>query len=75
MKIARSNIPVAENLQRIIHQKGLKQCVIAEKSNLSVQMLNDMLNGRRIIKASDIVDISKALEISPNELFKQSDSA
>jgi transcriptional regulator with XRE-family HTH domain len=61
------NIPAA--IQRFIEQKGMKQCVVAERMGITPQMLNDMLNGRRLIKPVDISNAAKALEITPNDLF------
>ena len=42
---------------------------VARKANIDEQSLSDMLNGRRIIKASDIEALIEALEIEPAELF------
>lgn len=51
MQIAECNAPVAKNIAGVIENKGLKQVYIAEKAGYSPQELNDMLNGRRLIKA------------------------
>lgn len=48
MQIAESNSPAAENVARIIKNKGLKQVYVAEKAGYAPQELNDMLNGRSI---------------------------
>lgn len=69
MQIAEYNEPVAKNIAEVIGDKGLKQIYIAEKAGYSPQELNDMLNGRRLIKASDIARISSALEVDVNNLF------
>lgn len=58
---------------RIIKAKGMKQCAVAERVGVSNQMFSDMLNGRRLIKPCDIVAISKALDVTPNDLFMESD--
>lgn len=52
MEIADHNKPVAENIMRIIREKGLKQTFVAKNAGYTPQMLNDMLTGRRIIKVS-----------------------
>ena len=57
MQIAECNAPVAKNIAGVIENKGLKQVYIAEKAGYSPQELNDMLNGRRLIKANDIARI------------------
>lgn len=60
---------VEENIRRIIMSKGLKQKVVAVRAGLTPQQFSDMLNGRRNIYDEDILHISMALEVSPNELF------
>lgn len=58
-----------QNIKKIIEEKGLKQCAIASKAGFSEQEFSNMLNGRKIIKAEDVVAIAGALEVTPNELF------
>ena len=69
MQIVECNAPVAKNIAGVIENKGLKQVYIAEKAGDSPQELNDMLNGRRLIKANDIARISLALGVDANYLF------
>lgn len=69
MKISEYNAPVAENIKAIIEEKGLKQAIIAKRAGCSQQMLSDMLNGRRLIKANDIARISLALGVDANYLL------
>ncbi len=69
MSIAECNANVPENLSRIIKSKGLKQSAVAQWAGYSHQQLTDMLNGRKIIKPCDIVAISNAIGIAPNDLF------
>lgn len=54
MEIADHNKPVAENIMRIIREKGLKQTFVAKNAGYTPQMLNDMLTGRRIIKVTPV---------------------
>ena len=70
MDIATMNSIVPAAIERIIDQRGIKKCVVAARANMTPQMFNDMLNGRRLIKASDIVMIAQALDVTPNELFQ-----
>lgn len=70
MNISTMNSTVPAAIERIINQRGMKKCVVAARANMTPQMFNDMLNGRRLIKASDIVMIAQALEVTPNELFQ-----
>ena len=65
------NSVVAGNIKKIIDQQGLKQSAVAAKINLTTQMLNDMLNGRRIMKAVDMEAIMKALGVEANFVFKR----
>ena len=53
MTITECNSPVAENIARIIAEKGLKQVHVSEKAGYSAHGLSDMLNGRKLIKVSD----------------------
>ena len=55
MEIADHNKPVAENILRIIREKGLKQTFVAKNAGYTPQMLNDMLTGRKIIKVNDAI--------------------
>lgn len=64
------NQPVATAVCNIIEERGLKQIYIAQKAGYSKQALNDMLNGRRLIRPQDIVTLAKALEVEPAQLFQ-----
>lgn len=55
LEIADHNKPVAENIMRIIREKGLKQTFVAKNAGYTPQMLNDMLTGRRIIKVTALI--------------------
>lgn len=69
MSIQELNYPVAENITYLINNKGLKQRAIAQKAGFSFQQLNDMLNGRRLIKVCDLTKIAAALDVEPKDLF------
>ena len=64
-----NNSVVPENIERNNKEKGIKQYAVANKAGYTKQQFNDMLNGRKIIKAIDILAIAKALEVSPNDLY------
>lgn len=70
MQIADFNAPAAGNISRLIEEKGLKQVYVAEKAGYKAQELNDMLNGRRLIKACDILRLALALNVEINEIYK-----
>lgn len=59
---------VMTNIRKVIDKKGYKQCAVAERAGYTGAAFNNMLTGRRTIKAADIIRISKALEVTPNEL-------
>lgn len=69
MTITECNSPVAENIARIIAEKGLKQVHVSEKAGYSAHGLSDMLNGRKLIKVSDLVRIAVALDVDANSLY------
>ena len=69
MSIADYNATVPNNVRRILSEKGMKQCVVAERAGLSNQQLSDMLAERKIIKACDIIALAKALGVQVNDLF------
>ena len=70
MDIKARNLPVSETVSELIGKKGLKQAAIAKKIGVTQQQFNDMLNGRRVIKVSDIPLLAQALEVTPNQLFR-----
>ena len=60
---------VSENTRNIIKAKGLKNKAVAEKAGYSEQKFSRILNGQKVIECSDILRISKALGVTPNNLF------
>lgn len=60
---------VIPNIRKIINERGLKQCAIAEKAGYSKQQFNAMLTGRKLITDADILKIIIALDIDANTLF------
>ena len=69
MDISECNYPVADMVKKMMEEKGLKQCAVAEKAVFSKQQFSDMLNGRRIMRAFDIMNIIIALNVDANDLF------
>ena len=60
---------VAENVKRIITEKGLKQKTVAAKAGYTEKQLSNMLSKRKNIYDIDIVRLCKALEVTPNDLL------
>lgn len=65
------NATLPQNIIRIINNKGLKQCAVAEKSGFSKQQFNSMLNGRKIIKPCDAIAIADTLGVEMNDLYSR----
>lgn len=62
-------MPATQIINRIIAEKGLKKCAVAQKAGYSPQQFSDMLKGRRKIHYDDVPKLCEALQITPNELF------
>ena len=60
---------VSRNIKRIIHIKGKKQYCVALASGFSPKHFNNLLNGRKVLRAEYIVPIAAALETDPETLF------
>lgn len=58
-----------EGTKLLIRDLGIKQKVVAERAGYSVQQFSNMLNGRKLISATDVWRISQALGVTPNDLF------
>lgn len=69
INISMSNEPIASEIKSISQRKGIKLRVVAEKSGYTAREFSDMLNGRRLIRGTDIPKIAYALEVTPNQLF------
>lgn len=61
--------PIIKNTKKIIQERGIKQKVVAEKAGYTAQQFSNMLNERKIIECGDVLHISAALDVTPNDLF------
>lgn len=59
----------AKKVSIIIKEKGFKQCAVANKAGFSARELNDILCGRKVLRADHVIPICNALGITPNDLF------
>ena len=59
---------VAENTKRIICERGLKRRAVAEWAGIPEKQFSALLNGRKIVKDTDVAAIANALGVTPNEL-------
>lgn len=71
----KTKLVAAQNIKAIIARNRLKQYAVAEKAGIPPKKFNDMLNGRALIKADDIVPICTALGVTANEIFKMQDES
>lgn len=69
MSVKDYNLVLPQNIIRIINDRGMKQCAVANRAGFSKQQFNDMLNGRKIIKPCDALAIADTLEVTMNELY------
>ena len=60
---------ITQIIMKILEEKGLKKCAVAQKAGYSPQQFSDMLNGRRKIYCDDIPKLCEVLQVTPNELF------
>lgn len=69
------NSIVANNAKKIINDRCLKQCAVAERAGYSRQQFSDMLNGRKVMRDVDIARIADVLDVDANTLFGIPDSS
>lgn len=68
-KIKRINGPVPENLKRIMKEKRIKQTDLSCQFGVPRQRITDIIAGRRIVYAAEIVAFAEALGVPVGELF------
>ena len=59
---------VAANAKKIIEERGYKQKAVARIAGYDVKVFNNLLNGRKVVTDCDIIAISNALGVTPNDL-------
>lgn len=65
-----SNSPVANNLERLIKEKDLKQANVARAAGMKPRNLSDILNGYKVVRANEILKLAIAIGVNVEELFK-----
>lgn len=60
---------LGRKIKKYMDSKGIKQTFLAEKTKMSLQTVNAILNGNRKIEATEYFKICQALEISLDYLF------
>lgn len=69
MKEAKSEVDIGKNVKKIIDRNGLKQKAVAAKAGYTEQVFSNLINGRKIMSAYDVIKISSALDVMPNEIL------
>ncbi|MGM9937132.1 MAG: helix-turn-helix domain-containing protein [Candidatus Ornithomonoglobus sp.] len=60
-----------QNIKTIIERKGYKKKIIAAKMGYKENQFSDLLNGRRVVKLDDIIQLCDLLEVQPNDLIRR----
>ncbi|MDE7281509.1 MAG: helix-turn-helix transcriptional regulator [Ruminiclostridium sp.] len=60
---------VTKNVKQIINEKGLIQKRVAQRAGIEEKTFSNMLNGRKKICDTDVLNIAYALNVTPNDLF------
>ena len=63
--------PVAVGIKKAITTRGLVQKTVDKRAGFTEQQFSDMLNDRKIIKASDLMGIAEAIGIEVVDLIKE----
>lgn len=66
-----ANASVPEIVRNLIDQRGLKNSAVAKQCGYKEQEFSAMLNGRKLIKVTDIAKLSVALGVEPNVFFPE----
>lgn len=67
-----TNEIIGQNILTILNKKSLTQAALAEKLGWTRQDINKIVHGRKNITAQELKDISNALNVSMEELVKES---
>ncbi|WP_281550199.1 helix-turn-helix domain-containing protein [Murimonas intestini] len=59
----------AKNIKKIIRNSKYKQSAIADLAGYNYRTFSNMLNGRKVITDTDVMNIANALEVEPNDLY------
>ena len=68
------NSTVPEHLKKALKMAGITQAELAEAVGMQRQAITDIMSGRRIIHACEIISFARALGVTPNHLFGINDS-
>lgn len=60
---------IAENTRNLIRERGLKNKAVAVRAGYSEKQFSRILTGAKPMRSEDILRISQALGVTPNDLF------
>ncbi len=60
---------IAETTRNLIREKGLKNKTVATRAGYSEKQFSRIMTGAKPMRSEDILRISQALGVTPNELF------
>lgn len=60
---------VGNNIQAILEERGLTQQSLANKLNISKQVMSKIINGSKAINVMEITSIANALNVEVNQLL------
>ncbi|HHW02359.1 MAG TPA: helix-turn-helix transcriptional regulator [Thermoanaerobacterales bacterium] len=67
-----TNEIIGQNILTILNKKSLTQAALAEKLGWTRQEVNKIVHGRKNVTAQELKEISDALNVSMEELVKES---
>ena len=67
--IANYKSAVAENIKKIIAEKCFSKSKKKKKAGYDLKIFSNMINGRKVIKDTDVARIANALDVEPNDLY------
>ncbi len=62
---------IAETIQQLINEKGMKNKAVAARIGLTEQQFSDMLNGRQVIRAVHIPMIADVLGVRIGDIYER----
>ena len=65
------NTPAAENLKRLLKERGLTGYKFAVTAGYTPQQLTEMMHHRKIMRPPDIAALVDALGVDASEFFKK----
>lgn len=60
---------IIANIQNLISQKGIKQCVVAERAGFTPQKFSNILNKRKLLRVENVKAVADAIGVDVNELL------